>query len=360
MANSEARLPVTPFTRLKINITSEDELSSCEEFDHHHHFRLGKCNQIGEKCQDRFECDPDYSFCNKKGICECTVHNRTVGRVVECSDCGQTQHSIQTLVFIGVQTSTDEIERRLRQAPNQPLTLAQLGQMVPATISFIGPSPYHVNKNSVPISIPDIYNLLPIPIPEIHKWWYFSGCRCDRKKSKGRNMQQLFYYSNRTYGENCSLYDQVIDNGICINGTVDCIPPYKNSTTNHCDGDLWREWERGVIYAAYPVNIGEICESDGNCKTNINKDAVCKYQCSDSLLECKKVCKCSTHEYIIPYIRNNTKYCPAIGVHARNGTYNAQRLANVVTQKLQNAKIRANKASHHALYIAVVLPMLDY
>ncbi|KAG1689921.1 Transcription elongation factor, mitochondrial [Nymphon striatum] len=26
------------FPRLKINITSEDELSSCEEFDHHHHF----------------------------------------------------------------------------------------------------------------------------------------------------------------------------------------------------------------------------------------------------------------------------------------------------------------------------------
>ncbi|KAG1660972.1 Inactive dipeptidyl peptidase 10 [Nymphon striatum] len=38
MANSEARLPVTLFPRLKINITSEDELSSCEEFDHHHHY----------------------------------------------------------------------------------------------------------------------------------------------------------------------------------------------------------------------------------------------------------------------------------------------------------------------------------
>ncbi|KAG1651497.1 Serine/threonine-protein kinase ICK [Nymphon striatum] len=40
MSNSEARLPVTLFPRLKIKITSEDELSSCEEFDHHHHFQI--------------------------------------------------------------------------------------------------------------------------------------------------------------------------------------------------------------------------------------------------------------------------------------------------------------------------------
>ncbi|KAG1676801.1 hypothetical protein GQR58_014115 [Nymphon striatum] len=50
-----------------------------------------------------------------------------------------------------------------------------LDRGVPAAVSFIVLSPYHVNKNSVPISIPDIFNLLPIPIPEILKWSYINS-----------------------------------------------------------------------------------------------------------------------------------------------------------------------------------------